>query len=627
MQLHGSIQPHGPGGGLSFANRYLGVLIEQVYKYEGIIDKFTGDGIMAIFGAPIAHENDAERAVRAAIDIQAGLRKLNSELHNAFGVEVQARLGLHYGAVIFGQVGVNLGDALSVMDYTAVGDIVNLAARLERAAEPGAIIVSRAIHDRTKALIEYHPVHPLTLKGLERPVEAFRVVGLKARPGRVRGLEGRQPPLIGRKEEMERLLGAVEALEPGGTGRILLLVGEGGIGKSRLTAEFLSQVRGRDLSILEGGSLGYRRTASYWVFQEILVALFGFRAGDSDQHHRKRIRQRLSDLGGGLLEVAPLVERLLSVRTADPEAARRIRQLQPEQLRQQTFVAVRDILTAEAKRRPLLLILEDLHWADDLSLELVKHLMDVVLQAPLLLYCIVRPVEGGVMERLSEQASDRFEAHFVPVHLWPLTASQGEALLNALLEAPDLPRELRIAITMRAEGNPFFLEETIRMLISDGIIHREGEQWQVVPGARFVELSVPDTLQGLVMARFDRLADELRTVLQVASVIGFRFSSRLLEEVMTQGSSGALEGCLPLLEAQDFVTRMDHGAEHVYAFRHVITMDTIYRSILRRERAVIHGRVAQAFERLYRDRLSEYVGDYRHPLCRAVLSKSGRCIT
>jgi len=587
----------------SVINRYLGVLIEQVYKYEGIIDKFTGDGIMAIFGAPIAHENDAERAVRATIEMQNELRHLNVEMAGETG-KVRVRLGLHYGAVIFGQVGINLDDAVSVMDYTAIGDIVNIASRLEEAAEPGSTLVSQAIYERTQALIEYEPVPPLTLKGVGEPVPAYCVVGLKARPGRVRGLEGRQTLLIGREKEMDIVSRAAQNLRPGGPGRILLVIGEGGIGKSRLTAELKKKVSASDVAILEGSSLSYRRSVSYWTFRELLHSYFDFQADDTYTERQQKIRQRLAALGDDLQDAAPLLELVLSIKTADTEVARRLQQLEAEQLRQQTFVAIRDLFLAEAKRRPLMLILEDLHWADRLTLELVKFLMDIAPQVPLLLYCISRPLEGGSAELLAEYAQSRFPEFYTAVTLQPLSAAQSNELLNALLAIPSLPAALHTIISERAEGNPFFLEETIRMLIGEGIIHQVGRHWELAPGAQFAQLDVPDTLQGLVLARSDRLPEKQRELLQSASVIGFRFSLRLLSAVTPQSD---LEEQLGILKARDFIIRQADGTDPTYTFRHVITSETIYRSILRQRRSVIHGQVAQAIERLYRDRLDEQV--------------------
>ncbi len=588
-------------------NRYLGVMIEQVYKYEGIIDKFTGDGVMALFGAPVAHENDTERAVRATIDMQTALSALNAEVTSEIGVDIQVRLGLHYGAVIFGRVGVDLDEAVSVMDYTAIGDIVNLASRLEQAAEPGTALVSQAVYERTKPLVEYEPVHPLVLKGYSEPVPAYRVVGLRERPGRVRGLEGRRTPLIGREEEMAIVSGAAEEIVPNGTGRILLVTGDGGIGKSRLTAELKEKLRGRDVTVLEGGSLSYRRSVSYWTFREVLSSYFGFQDDDSHTQRQEKIRQRLADLSEELLDSVPLLELMLSIPPADTAAAQRLQQLDAEQLRQQTFVAIRDLFLIEAGRRPLVLILEDLHWADRLSLDLVKSLMDVVSQAPLLLYCISRPLERGSAELLSEHAGTRYPELFTVVSLEPLSPVQCRELLAALLSVPDSPDELHAAVSQHAEGNPFFLEEMIRMLISDGIIHQVGANWELVPGAKLAELDVPDTLQGLVNARFDRLEDDLRQLLQIAAVIGFRFPFRLLRAVTGQIAPDELEASLRILEEQDYIVRQSEEADLTYTFRHAITSETIYRRILRERRTVIHGEVAAAIERIYRNRLAGQV--------------------
>ncbi len=585
-------------------NRYLGVMIEQIYRYEGVIDKFTGDGVMALFGAPLAHENDAERAVRACIGIQVAVGELNHAIRAETGAEIQVRLGVHFGSVVFGQVGINVDETLSVLDYTAIGDTVNLASRLEQAAKPGGALVSEAILQRTKALFEFEPTPDLALKGYAEPVPAFSIVGLKAKPGRVRGLEDRQAPMVGRHAELEQVITAVRQVSGGTTGRILLVTGEAGLGKSRLSAEVKQRIEPHEISLLEGGSLSYRSSVSYWTFREILHRYFDFQDDNSVAHRQRKIRRRLAELGDHLTPAAPVLELLLSIPPADPEAAARLQQLDAEQLRQQTFVTLHDLFLAEARRRPLMLILEDLHWADRLSLDLIRFLMDVVPQAPLLLFCISRPVDGGVAQLLSEHAQPRYPECFVAVPLRPLSASQSDELLDALLAIPHLPGALRNTISGRAEGNPFYLEETIRMLIARGILRQVEQRWEPADDSQFDQLDVPDTLQGLVMARFDRLPDDLRQVLQVASVIGFRFPFRLLSVVL--GHAATPEQLVELSQ-QDFVVEQEGQTDLTYTFRHAITAETIHNSILRQQRAVIHGQVAQAIEQLYRGRLTEQV--------------------
>ncbi|MBN1317243.1 MAG: tetratricopeptide repeat protein [Anaerolineales bacterium] len=587
----------------SLVNRYLGTLIEQVYQFGGVIDKFTGDGVMALFGAPIAHENDAERAVRATIEMQESVRVLNDQVRKEDGVNIAVRFGLHYGSVIFGQVGINLGQSLSVMDYTAIGDIVNLASRLQQAAEPGTALASQSIYDQTKALFEYQRIPSLNLKGYSRPVAAFKLVGLSAQPRRVRGLDKRQPPLIGRESEMAMVNGIIDDMVSNGNGRLLLITGEAGLGKSRLTTEIKRQIK-HDITILEAESLSYRQSSSYWLFRKILHSYMNFTETDTDAQRQQKIRQRVIDLGLESDLVGPVLELFLSIPPADEDVAIRLQQLDAEQLYQQTFVAIHDILLAEAKQHPLMLILEDLHWVDHLSLEMIKFLTDIVPQAPLLLYCISRPAEGKVAETISKYTQTHFPEFFSTLYLEPLSSAHCQELLAALLAIPNLPDDLEQSIFTRAAGNPFYLEETIRMLIDENIIHQVGIHWELAPGASFDKLNVPNTLQGLVMTRFDRLPGDLQYILQVASVIGFRFSRRILKEIIP---GDHLDEQLQLLEFQDFIIKLDDETENLYTFRHVITSETIYRSILRIRRSQIHGQVARAIEHLYRNRLAEQV--------------------
>lgn len=587
----------------SLVNRFLGTLIEQVYQFGGVIDKFTGDGVMALFGAPNAHENDAERAVRATLEMQKSVRALNEQVQKEAGVDITVRFGLHYGSVIFGQVGINLGQALSVMDYTAIGDIVNLASRLQQAAEPGTVLASQSIYDQTKALFEFQQVPPLNLKGYSKPVAAYKLVGMLDHPGRVRGLEKRQPPLIGRESEMAIVTGIIDQMILNKKGRILLITGDAGLGKSRLTTEIKRQLK-HDITILEAESLSYRQSSSYWLFRRIIQRYLDFQDSDTDDTRQTKIQQKVKALGLESELIGPVLEQFLSIPPSNEDAAIRLQQLDAEQLYQQTFVAVHDLFLAEAKQHPLLLILEDLHWSDHPSLELLKFLADIVPQAPLLLYCISRPAEGKVAETINKHAQTYFPEYFSTLNLEPLSSVHCQELLAALLAIPKLPVDLEHSIFTRAAGNPFYLEETIRMLIDENIIHQVGVHWELVPGASFDQLDVPDTLQGLVMTRFDLLPGDLQYILQVASVIGFRFSWQILKEIVR---SEHLDEQLRLLEIQDFIIRTEDEPGNTYTFRHVITSETIYRSILRIRRSQIHGQVAKAIEHLYRNRLADHV--------------------
>ena len=579
--------------------RYIQMLAEEVLKYEGIVDKILGDGLMALFGAPIAHENNAERAVRAALGMQSSIHELNEEFKEILPAPLNIHVGLNAGSVIVGGIGSDL-----LMDYTAIGDTVNLANRLEEAAEPGSILVSDSVFRSTRALFEFEPGIPLSLKGINRPVEAHRVLGPKSLPGSVRGLEGLQAPLIGRERELQRLLAAFRSLIRNNKGQLVMVTGEAGIGKSRLTREFKQRIDLEDIRILEGSSLTYRRSVSYWIFIDLLYHYLGLAQDSNPSLVSERlvtnVRQVLGRRSG---EVLPYLEHLLSLEYHVPGTKERLTYLDASQIRQQIFLAIRDLLIAESHRKPLMLILEDLHWADDASLDLISFLVDSIRDEPIFLYAISRPNQDAALTRIAEHGDKRLGGCFTPIQLQSLSPVQSERLLFELLAIPELPDDLRQQILQSAAGIPFYLEEIIRNLIDERIIHQENGSWKLVPGADTSALRVPENLQDLILARFDRLDSGSRKILQAASVIGREFDLTVLEKVIHPASNEQFERALANLAEKAFISPGEEKPANAYLFRHVLTSDAVYSTLLRKDRENLHGKVAEAIETCFSDRL------------------------
>ncbi len=581
----------------------LGALAQAVYKYDGVVDKFTGDGLMALFGAPIAHEEHAELAVRSALEMQAEVTRLNGDVRQRFGLELQLHIGLHAGPVVVGGVGSDM-----LMNYTAIGDTVNLARRLEEAAEPGVILVSEAVHQLTKSAVDYAPLASLALKGFAQRQPAFRVVGPKAQPRSARGVEGLHAPLIGRDAEFNRLKKSVTALVTQQLGQFILVTGEGGIGKSRLTSELKALLRPSAVRIIEGYGLTYRRTVSYWAFLDAFRHYLGATPDLTEAQTRTLLQHRVEEVLGAAAPAAlPFLENWLSLPPSDPAAAERLRFLDADRLRQQTFLAVRDVLVAEARRQPVWLILEDLHWADDASLELLTFLMESAAQAPLLLYAITRPYGEGALAQLVARAQRTLGERFVEVALTSLSPDQSERLLFQLLPMAEFPERWLASILQRSAGIPYYLEEILRMLIDHGIVQHEAGGWALVPGAEPDALTVPENLQALILARFDRLGPAERHALQAASVIGRQFSRPLLKAVAESLSEAELRAALASLVEREFVMPPDSVAADEYRFKHVLVSDAIYSTLLRRSQSELHGRVGEALEVLYPDQLDKNV--------------------
>ncbi len=582
-------------------------LAEDVYKYEGMVDKLTGDGLMALFGAPIAYENNAERAIRAALDMQADVADLSQNHRETIKFDLQIHVGLNSGSVIVGGMGSN-----ALMNYTAIGDIVNLAKRLEENAKPGTVLVSESVYRQTKPLFEFQVHPPLGLKGISHPVTAYQLSGARKKAGLVRGVEGLRSPLIGRENEMSQLAYVVDRLTLDQQGSLVLVVGEAGLGKSRLTEELKASLEPGSVRILEGHSLTYRKAIPFWIYQDVLRNLIGATFNEKNEDLRARLLREIpAFLGPAAHDCLPYLEHLLSLEPSDARAAERIRFLDAGQLRQQVFLAVRDLFLGIARLKPLLIILEDLHWADETSLDLTQFLIESIRHAPIIIYAISRPFEKGGLSQIQERARQRLVDRFISINLQALGPDQSEQLFHSLLTIPALPDALKEQIIQRAAGIPFYLEEILRMLIEDKVIIREADRWILSPGAQVNAIGVPATLQDLILTRFDRLSPFFRQVLQTAAVIGHQFGADVLQAVLPAVSKEETATAIATLVDREYIFPQsgpqETSPETTYQFKHVLVSDAIYSTLLQRDRHELHGRVGQAIEILYASRLEGQV--------------------
>ncbi len=583
--------------------RYLQTLAQDVYKYEGIVDKFTGDGLMALFGAPIAHENNAELGVLASLDMLADMQRLNQELSASLGVPLLVRLGLNSGTVTVGGIGSDM-----LFNYTAIGDTVNLAQRLESAAEPGTLLVSQSVYEATRRLFDYSAALSLTLKGFEAPVQAYRLMAAKARPGSVRGLEGLRAPMVGRELEYHQLQAALRQVQNGPGGHFALVTGEAGLGKSRLVAELRSTALEQGFLALEGHSLTYRRSVPYWIFQDMLRLALETSAGAPPLEVRQRLQDHLAQVAGaGAASLQVYLEYLLSLPPSDPRQSARIEMLDSSQLRQQIFLAVRGWLQALAARQPLLVVFEDLHWADDASLDLIAYLLAAVPDLRALFIAISRPLEEGLLKNTAAWASSTLKERYTRLELHSLSPLETQELFDRLLNIRNLSKGLRERIIQQSSGIPFYLEEIIRMLMEQGVLQRQGDGWTARENADTQSLEVPNSLQGLILARFDRTPPDQRRLLQSAAAIGRQFNLAVLSAVLADVPRGELQRLLTILSQRDFIHPEANPSAPSYAFRHVIVSDAIYSTLLRRDRAELHGKVGQAIEQVYADQLENQV--------------------
>ncbi len=503
-----------------------------VYRYEGTIAQLLGDGVLAFFGAPLAHEDDAERAVRAALAILEGLEDYAEELERARRVnDFQLRIGINTGLVVVGNIGHDLH-----MEYLAIGDTVNLAARVQTAADPNTIFVSDNSYRLVQNLFDFENKGKLTLKGKGEPVQVYRVLGERLGAVRIRGIAGLSSPLVGRDREYGALLELLERLD-GGQGALVAVIGEAGLGKSRLIAEWRKAGHerfGEHLRWVEGRCLSYGSSMPHHLTADILRGLAAVRAEASESEVAEALAAALKDtLGDAANEVYPFLGHLLNLHL-DAEAAARLRFLEGPALQAQYVASLRRFLRGLAAKQPLIITLEDVHWADPSSAELLTQVLSVAAEAPLIVAVVARPERDAPGWRLVDGARQSSVATSLELVLTPLTGDDSCELVGNLLEVSNLPDAVRDVILQKAEGNPFFVEEVIRMLIDRGGITRDPETGAWTDSGVIEGIEIPDTLQGVLAARIDRLPEDAKRMLQVASVIGRKFQVSVLQHVLRE---------------------------------------------------------------------------------------------
>ncbi|HKZ83770.1 MAG TPA: adenylate/guanylate cyclase domain-containing protein [Anaerolineae bacterium] len=592
-------------------NQAFDYLIAPVYRYEGVVARLMGDAILAFFGAPIAHEDDPVRAVLAGLDIVRSVRPFREHIRREYGLDFKLRVGINTGPVVVGEVGSDLQ-----MEYTAMGDAVNLAARMEQTALPGTVQITQHTYRLVAPFFDVYEVGSVEAKGRHEPVQAYRVLGWHEQPGLRQGVVGLRAPLVGREQEFETLKRIVDEVRDG-RGQIVCLIGEAGLGKSRLIEElhaYWKQASGAAAADLPGQTgvrpvwgvhqgMSYDATRAYGVFRHYLRRTFEIEEDDPPD----AVRRKVARIARGrppeeVARVTHAVEVMLAV-AAEPEEPLQSGEALKRNLFEAALAGWRDVAT----RAPSVAVLDDLHWADQASVELLQHLFQLTEEVPILFLCAMRPYRQSPGWQVKLMAERAYAHRYAEIELHPLSAVDSELLIDNLLDAPDLPDHLRQLLLRKAEGNPFFVEEVARALIDSGAIVRDepGTPWRAGPHVDAAHIDIPDSVQALLTARIDRLEDDVRRTLQLASVIGRTFSYRVLERVVAQERPHALDQHLKTLQRADLIRLAAHTTEPVYAFRHELTRDAAYASILRRHRRAFHRRAGEAIEALFAERLEE----------------------
>jgi class 3 adenylate cyclase/tetratricopeptide (TPR) repeat protein len=559
-------------------------MMEAVHRYEGTVKQVMGDGIMALFGAPLAHEDHAVRACYAALRMQESVSRYAEDARRTAGVNVQIRIGLNSGEVVVGAIGSDLR-----MDYTAVGQTTHLAARMEQLASPGSILLAPATLQLVEGLVAVKPLGPVPVKGLAEPVEVWEVTG--AGPARTR-LQARArrglTPFVGRDPELEQLRSA-QQLAGSGHGQVAAVVGEAGVGKSRLVYEFTHSHRLQGWLVLESISVSYGKATSYLPVIDLLKNYFKIQDRDDLREVREKVTGKVLTLDRALEPTLPALLALLDVPIDDAAW----QTLDPGQRRRRTLDAVKRLLLREAREQPLLLIFEDLHWIDGETQAVLDGLVESLGSSRLLLLVNYRPEYQHLWGSKTFYSQQRLDA---------LPAESAGELLDALLgEDPGLAPLKQLLVK---RGNPFFLEETVRTLVETKALAGERGRYRLSQPVQAIQ--VPPTVQVMLAARIDRLSLEDKRLLQTASVVGKDVPSALLQAIADL-SEEALRRGLDRLQAAEFLYETGLYPDLEYSFKHALTHDVTYGGLLQERRRELHARIVDVLERLHQDRLGEQV--------------------
>ena len=560
-------------------------LLDAVHRYAGTVNQFTGDGIMALFGAPIAHEDHAVRAVAAALAIQKAVRQYGDRLRLERGLEFAVRIGLNTGPVVVGKIGDDLR-----MDYTAQGETVNLAARLQGAAPAGDILMSEATHRLVSDYFLTADAGEFQLKGLNDPIRTFAVTGQRSRRARFDvAVERGLTPLVGRTRELASLRDYFDRAQSG-RGQVVSVVGDAGVGKSRLVYELRRQLEDCPHTYLEGHGFPHGAALPFQLIAELLQATFSIEEGEPEQAQIDKVAAGVCRLDPALEWTIPYLKHLLALPAGELEATG----LDQAQRKQRMIEAVKALVLRGAQQRPLVLLVEDLQSVDRNSEEVLRSLVDSLAGYPVLLVCAYRPGYTPAWEDRS------FHQRLA---LNSLSSNETADMVRELLDVPHLAPSVESLVMQRAEGNPFFIEELTRYLRERGLLVPSTSMRPEEP----TDGHVPDTIQALLMARIDRLSEPLKYTLELASVLGREFSLSLLEALAPAES--ALQQNLAELVRLEYLHEKELFPEVRYSFTHLLIQQVAYQSLLLKSRAELHARAGAALEHLYADRTEEVLQD------------------
>jgi class 3 adenylate cyclase/tetratricopeptide (TPR) repeat protein len=573
-------------------------MMEAVHRYEGTVNQVMGDGIMALFGAPIAHEDHAVRACYAALRVLDSVKEYAEEVRRSDGAVVQVRVGLNSGEVVVRAIGSDLH-----MDYTAVGQTTHLAARMEQAATPGSILITPFTLRLAEGFVQTKSLGSINVKGLGAPVDVFEVVGASEIRSRLEVAAARGlTRFVGRDAEMEQLRRALNLAKPG-HGQVVAVVGEPGVGKSRLFWEFARSASTQGWLILKSSSVSHGKATAYLPVAELLRAYFQVEARDDARTVRQRVTEKLAALDEALIAAVPALLTLLDV----PVEAREWETLESRERRQRTLDALKRLVLRESAIQPVMLVFEDLQWIDSETQAFLDGLISSLPTSRLVLLVNYRPeyrhAWGG-------------KGYYTQLRIDPLPPEGADALLHGLLGGDDALIPVKRMLTEQTGGNPFFLEESVRSLVETEVL--TGKHGHYLLARPLAAIQIPATVQALLAARMDRLRPEEKALLQTVSVIGKDIAFPLLQAI-TELPDEELRLALTSLQEGEFLYEARLFPELEYTFKHALTHDVAYQSLLQDHRRLLHGRIVKAIELLFADRLTEWIDRLAHHAVRAAV--------
>jgi class 3 adenylate cyclase/tetratricopeptide (TPR) repeat protein len=567
------------------------IMMDAVHRFEGTVNQVLGDGIMALFGAPISHEDHAARACYAALAMQTAMQPYADDIRRAHGITIRIRVGLNSGEVVVRTIGNDLH-----MDYSAVGQTTHLASRMEQLAAPGSITLAATTLRLVEGLVRVNDLGPIPVKGMSAPVDVYELTGASSIRRRLQAAVARGlTRFVGRETEIETLNQARERAVAG-QGQVVAAVGEAGVGKSRLVYEFIHSHRTEGWLVLESASVSYGKATPYFPVIDLLKRYTHVEEGDDTRATRAKVTGQILTLDESLQETIPP---LLSLLDALPEDSPFF-QLDPPQRRQRTHAALKRILLRESQVQPLLLVFEDLHWIDSETQALLDSLIESLPTAKLLLLVNYRP---------EYQHSWGSKTYYTQLRLDSLPPESADTFLGALLgDAPGLGALKKLLIE-RTEGNPFFLEESVRTLVETQEL--VGKQGAYRLAQELPTIQVPATVQTILAARIDRLPQEEKQLLQTAAVIGTEVPYTLLQAIAEMPEEVLHRGLMHL-QASEFLYETSLFPECLHTFKHALTHEVAYGSLLHERRRALHARIIQAIEALAGDRVAEQVERLAH---------------